>query len=80
MERLIELMQRNYSMDKFLITNNMSVSLFQPPYNFSPIELVKLYKLIQKEYNIKFSTEDFLNRKFITIESIYKIIRRKEGE
>lgn len=80
MEKLIELIQRGYQIDKSMIMANKEVSLFQPPYNFSPIELVKLYKLIQKKYDVEFNMEDFLNRKFITIESIYRIIQQKEGE
>ncbi len=80
MKRLIELIQREYQMDRAMIMSNTEVSLFQPPYNFSPIELVKLYKLIRNEYDIEFNMEDFLNRKLITIESIYRIIQQKEGE
>lgn len=80
MKKLIELIQRNYQIDKSIIVANTEISLFQSPYNFSPIELVKLYKLIQKEYDIGFTVEDFVNRKFITIESIYRIIQQKEGD
>lgn len=80
MEKLIELIQQSYQIDKSIIIANTEISLFQSPYNFSPIELVKLYKLIQKEYDIQFMVDDFVNRKFITIGSIYRIIQQKEGE
>ena len=74
------LIKTYYGIEENIIDNNYKVSLFLKPFEFSPIELVKLYILIKHSFNMDFIEEDFLNYNFLSIDSIVVMIKRKLDE
>lgn len=74
------LIKAYYGIEENVIDNNCKVSLFLKPFEFSPIELVKLYILIKQSFNMDFIEEDFLNYNFLSIDSIVVMIKRKLDE
>ena len=74
------LIKTYYGIEENIIDNNYKVSLFLKQFEFSPIELVKLYILIKQSFNMDFIEEDFLNYNFLRIDSIVVMIKRKLDE
>ena len=74
------LIKAYYGIEENIIDNTYKVSLFLKPFEFSPIELVKLYILIKQSFNMDFIEEDFLNYNFLSIDSIVVMIKRKLDE
>lgn len=74
------LIKAYYGIEENIIDNNYKVSLFLKLFEFSPIELVKLYILIKQSFNMDFIEEDFLNYNFLSIDSIVVMIKRKLDE
>lgn len=74
------LIKAYYGIEENIIDNNYKVSLFLKSFEFSPIELVKLYILIKQSFNMDFIEEDFLNYNFLSIDSIVVMIKRKLDE
>ena len=74
------LIKTYFGIEENIIDDNNKISLFLKPYEFSPIELVKLYILIKQSFNLSFSEDDFLNYNFLSIDSIVCLINRKLDE
>lgn len=57
-----------------LIHRNKKVELFLYPFQFSPVDLLAFFLLIEKKFEIKFDHSFIYDYGFLTIESIEKEI------
>lgn len=71
------LIKTYFGIEENIVDDYHKVSLFLKPFEFSPIELVKLYVLIKQSFNLSFSEDDFLNYSFLSIDSIVSLVKRK---
>lgn len=75
-----EILKYEFGIDQKITNQHLNISLFQVPFEFSPIDLVKLYYLVKKRYALIFSEDDFNNYNFINIKSITQLVHRKLSE
>lgn len=76
-DKIQEIVKVNFGFDEAVIKENYEVSFFLKPFEFSPIELVKLYVLIKQNFDLDFIEDDFKNYKFLNISSVASVVKRK---
>lgn len=65
---------RILKVDKDIVYENMDTTLFNPPYDASPEELVYIYFYIKRNYNVVLDMNKIKGGAFNSIDGIYEII------